>query len=94
MAKNPFGTQDRRWDLQEAGRAVIALAVLALVIKHPHDAAGVVNTAADEGGGIIDGVVEFFRAYSATRLRDLSSLLTRTRSVLCASSASTRAAHA
>lgn len=41
--------------------AVIALAILALVINHPHDAAGIVNSATDQSGGVIDSVVEFFR---------------------------------
>ncbi|MEV4599475.1 hypothetical protein AB0K15_18945 [Amycolatopsis sp. NPDC049253] len=40
---------------------MIVLVVLALVIHHPHDAAGMVNSATDKGNGIIDSVAQFFR---------------------------------
>lgn len=62
MAKSPFPTfKTGGGVLRKAVGAVIVLAVLALVIKHPHDAAGMVNTAKDQGGGVIDSFVEFFR---------------------------------
>lgn len=62
MAKNPFGIKTGGGIVKKIVGVVIVLAVLALVIKHPHDAAGMVNTAKDNGGGINDSVVEFFRA--------------------------------
>ncbi|MEV6876947.1 hypothetical protein [Amycolatopsis sp. NPDC051128] len=61
MSKNPFNLKTGGGILKKVVGAVIVLAVLALVIKHPHDAAGMVNTAKDQGDGVIDSVVEFFR---------------------------------
>ncbi|MET8848013.1 hypothetical protein [Amycolatopsis sp. NPDC004625] len=37
------------------------LAALALVINHPHDAAGMVTSVKDHGTNAIDGVVQLFR---------------------------------
>ncbi|WP_103347968.1 hypothetical protein [Amycolatopsis sp. CA-128772] len=61
MSKNPFGIKTGGGIVKKIVGVVIVLAVLALVIKHPHDAAGMVNTAKDNGGGIIDSVAQFFR---------------------------------
>ncbi|QRP47410.1 hypothetical protein [Amycolatopsis sp. FDAARGOS 1241] len=47
--------------IKKAIGVVILLAVLALVIRHPHDAAGMVNSAKDQGGGVIDSVAKFFQ---------------------------------
>jgi hypothetical protein len=61
MSKNPFGIKTGGGIVKKIVGVVIVLAVLALVINHPHDAAGMVNTATDKGGGIIDSVAQFFR---------------------------------
>jgi hypothetical protein len=47
--------------LKKVVGVVVVLAILALVVNHPHDAAGMVNSATEQGGGVIDSVVEFFR---------------------------------
>lgn len=61
MAKNPFGIKTSGGVLKKAVVVLAVLAALALVINHPHDAAGMVHTAKDEGEGIIDSVAQFFR---------------------------------
>ncbi|WP_103338769.1 hypothetical protein [Amycolatopsis sp. CA-126428] len=61
MSKNPFGIKTGGGIVKKIVGVVIVLAALALVVKHPHDAAGMVNTAKDNGGGIIDSVTQFFR---------------------------------
>lgn len=61
MSKNPFNIKTGGGVLKKVIVVLVALAVLALVIKHPHDAAGMVNTATDKGGGLVDSVAEFFR---------------------------------
>lgn len=60
MTKNPF-IKSGGGIVKKLVMIVIVLAVLALVIKHPLDAAGMVNSATDKGGGVIDSVAQFFR---------------------------------
>ncbi|QYN23134.1 hypothetical protein [Amycolatopsis sp. DSM 110486] len=64
MAKNPFSLKTGGGILKKVAGVVIVLAALALVINHPHDAAGMVTSATDKGGGIIDSVAKFFRDLS------------------------------
>ncbi|MEV6621030.1 hypothetical protein AB0M83_02480 [Amycolatopsis sp. NPDC051106] len=61
MSKNPFNIKTGGGAVKKLIMLVAAVALLALVIKHPNDAAGMVNTAADHGGGIVDSVAQFFR---------------------------------
>ncbi|MEV7092297.1 hypothetical protein AB0M80_05590 [Amycolatopsis sp. NPDC051045] len=61
MSKNPFSVKTGGGALKKLIVALAVLALLALVIKHPHDAAGMVHTAKDQGGGIVDSVAQFFR---------------------------------
>jgi hypothetical protein len=61
MPKNPFNIKSGGGVLKKLIIVGVALGLLALVIKHPHDAAGMVDTAADHGGGIVDSLAQFFR---------------------------------
>lgn len=61
MSKNPFNIKSSGGVVKKLVILAVALGLLALVIKHPHDAAGMVNTAKDHGGGVIDSITQFFR---------------------------------
>ncbi|MFI5584558.1 hypothetical protein ACIA5G_05970 [Amycolatopsis sp. NPDC051758] len=61
MSKNPFNIKTGGSVVKKLIILVAVFALLALVIKHPHDAADMVNGAVDSGGGIIDGVATFLR---------------------------------
>jgi hypothetical protein len=61
MSKNPFNIKTGGGVLKKVVVVLVVLAALALVIKHPHDAAGMVGAATDKGGGIVDSVAQFFR---------------------------------
>ncbi|ADJ47910.1 hypothetical protein AMES_6084 [Amycolatopsis mediterranei S699] len=61
MSKSPFKIKTGGGATKRLIALVAVCALLAMVIKHPHDAADMVNTAADHGGGIIDSVVQFLR---------------------------------
>lgn len=61
MAKNAFPMKTGGGVLGKVVGLLVALAVLALVVKHPSDAATWVTSAFHLFGGMIDGVSAFLK---------------------------------
>jgi hypothetical protein len=61
MPKNVFPMETGGGVLRKVAGVLVALAVLALVVKHPNDAATWVSSVFRMLGGMVDGISEFLR---------------------------------
>ncbi|MBE1502657.1 hypothetical protein H4696_009757 [Amycolatopsis lexingtonensis] len=62
MSKNPFNIKSSGGSLKKLIILGLALGLLTFVIKAPVEAAGAVDSAASRGSGVLDSVIQFFRA--------------------------------
>jgi hypothetical protein len=62
MSKNPFNIKTGGSVLKKLVLALIALALIAIVLKSPVEAAESVHAAADKGSSVLDSLTEFVRA--------------------------------